>query len=356
MQELIHKKTKKLVFFGTGGTISGVSTDPNDALNYQAGVIGVRDLANSLGIDEQNTQFEAVFEQISQIDSKDMSFDVWRALLERLFHWSSDPDVQGFLITHGTDTLEETAFFLSAVLANQTALPTVVLTCAMRAATDPKADGPQNIRDSVAVLLNEAFRNAGVLVVCAGQIHAGACVQKVYTDRLNAFTSEPYPLLGDIVREGLLTEEYHAKQTHSQKTPRIQQLAKPLTSLDIISDQKLIWPTLEQVLQNKDWPWVEIIQNQVNSGAQTVEALLSYKTNKALRGIVLAGTGMGTASESLMQALTHAQSEQVMIWQSSRCAFAQLSVRRELGFYDFHGLSPVKARIALTLHLLALGR
>jgi L-asparaginase len=86
-----------------------------------------------------------------------------------------------------------------------------------------------------------------------------------------------------------------------------------------------------------------------------VQALLAYKANTVLRGIVMAGTGMGTASESLVQALKHAQSARVVVWQSSRCAFAQLSVRRELDFYDFHGLSPVKARIALTLHLLALG-
>ena len=125
-----------------------------------------------------------VAEQVAQIDSKDMGFDIWRHLALRCAHWLAQADVAGIVITHGTDTLEETAFFLQAVLAP--AKP-VVLTCAMRPATALAPDGPQNVLDAVAVAAAAGAR--GVVVVCAGTIHGAADVAKQHTYRLDAFSS-----------------------------------------------------------------------------------------------------------------------------------------------------------------------
>ena len=360
MQAPIQKKIKKVVFFGTGGTISALSEHSNDSLNYKVGEVSVSELVKGRGAksgtqSSENEQERAkkqepgegisqsspefIFEQLAQIDSKDMQFSIWVKLLERIHFWAQDPDLQGILITHGTDTLEETAFFLSAMMQeiDPKRMPTVVLTCAMRPASDAQADGPQNIKDSLSLILNEQWAHKGVLVVCAGEVHAGARIQKIYTDRVSAFSSLPKETLANIKNSLVLhTADYSG-------------------SLNEINSNLWSKPTLAQLSNEAHWPWVEIIQNYVQSGESTVQALLSYQpqTGNKIRGIVLAGTGMGSATESLIQALKLAQRSGVTVWQSSKCVFASLKVRDDLSFYDFHGLSPTKARIALILHLIA---
>ena len=136
---------KKIVVLATGGTITGTAASSHDSVGYTAAQLGVNDLLASVpgapGLD-------VVAEQVAQIDSKDMDFEVWRRLALRCAHWLAQPDVRGIVITHGTDTMEETAFFLQSVLAP--AKP-VVLTGAMRPSTSTDADGPHNLRDALAV-------------------------------------------------------------------------------------------------------------------------------------------------------------------------------------------------------------
>ncbi len=131
----------KIVVLATGGTLAGTAADPGDNIGYRAAQLGIDQLLEAIpalrGLPVQA-------EQVAQIDSKDMSFEIWRALALRCRHWLAQVDVAGLVITHGTDTLEETAFFLQSVLAP--AKP-VVLTAAMRPATALLADGPQNIVD-----------------------------------------------------------------------------------------------------------------------------------------------------------------------------------------------------------------
>ena len=338
MQVLKAKNLKKVVFFGTGGTISGLSGDSNDVLNYKAGLVGVGDLAQSaFAVGSQAQEFEPIYEQIAQIDSKDMVFSVWQKLLERLLHWSSDPQVEGFLITHGTDTIEETAFFLSLVTRQWSTLPTIALTCAMRPASAKDADGPQNLRDATALVLNPEWRRNGVVVVCAGQVHSGACIQKVFSDRLDAFSSLPNDPLGLI--EGGVAVKLNGAFKAENTTP----------------NACLKQATTEQVLSAKTWPWVEIVQNYANNTGAIVNALVGFVQPDAqtLAGLVIAGTGIGTVSEDLLEALQLAKQRGVLIWQSTRCAFANVKLKEGTDICDFHGLSPVKARIALILHLLA---
>ena len=173
--------SKKLVFLGTGGTIAGAATSADDNVGYTAAQVGIETLlAGMPGL----AAGMVVCEQVAQVDSKDMDFAVWSALAARVAHWVADEAVQAVVITHGTDTLEETAFFLHQLLR-----PTkpVVLTCAMRPATARTPDGPQNLLDAVAVAQDP--QATGVLVVCAGTVHGAVDVQKVHTYRLDAFDS-----------------------------------------------------------------------------------------------------------------------------------------------------------------------
>jgi len=152
-----------LLVLGTGGTIAGTASSASDNIGYTAA-------------------------QVAQVDSKDMRFDIWRTLARRVAHHLAQPQVAGVVITHGTDTLEETAYFLHAVLpAELVNAKPVVLTCAMRPASSLNPDGPQNLKDAVAVALSAGAH--GVVVVCAGTVHGALEVQKTHTYRLDAFSS-----------------------------------------------------------------------------------------------------------------------------------------------------------------------
>jgi L-asparaginase len=173
-------ESRRLVILGTGGTIAGRAARAGDNVGYVAGQVSVADLVAAVPA-LANVPLQV--EQVAQIDSKDMGLPVWQALVARLQVHVDDPRVAAVIVTHGTDTLEETAFVLQRVL--QPSKP-VVLTCAMRPASALVPDGPQNLADALAVV-REA--QAGVVVVCAGQVHAASEVAKVHTYRLDAFDS-----------------------------------------------------------------------------------------------------------------------------------------------------------------------
>ncbi len=124
---------RRIVVLGTGGTIAGRADSAQDNLGYRAAEVGVDDLLRGV---PRAHGLALVTEQVAQVDSKDMDFPVWLALAGRCAHWLGREDVAGIVITHGTDTMEETAFFLQSVLAP--ARP-VVLTGAMRPATSAAA-------------------------------------------------------------------------------------------------------------------------------------------------------------------------------------------------------------------------
>ncbi|MCY7317427.1 MAG: asparaginase, partial [Ramlibacter sp.] len=138
---------RKIVVLGTGGTLAGRSESSTDNLGYSAAQLGIEQLLAAIA---SLHGLPLASEQVAQVDSKDMDEALWSRLALRCAHWLAQDDVQGLVVTHGTDTLEETAYLLHALLAP--AKP-VVLTCAMRPATSLQADGPQNIVDAVTVAL-----------------------------------------------------------------------------------------------------------------------------------------------------------------------------------------------------------
>ena len=329
---------EEIVFLGMGGTIAGTAADAGDNVGYTAAQVGVAALLHAVpGLQALLGGCRASAEQVCQIDSKDLAHADWLALLAVVTRHLARPEVRALVVTHGTDTLEETAYFLSlAVPAGLLKDRPLVLTCAMRPASSLTPDGPGNMADATAVALHRAAR--GVLVVCAGKIHGAVQVQKVHPYRVDAFDSGEAGPLG-LVEEG-----------------RVRLLSA--------------WPQLDggpapvdmATLQNRPWPRVEIVTSHAGVSGAVVRALLQHVDGQdPLRGIVVAGTGNGTLHQDLEAALLAAQGMGVQVVRVSRCAYGQV-----VGAVDAAGgsstrpdrlvaypLSAVKARIALMLELAA---
>ena len=315
-----EKKSQQWVVLGTGGTIAGTAASASDHTGYTAGQLGVQALLEAVPGLQQGLQGDAlVCEQVAQLDSKDMDHATWQALARRCTHWLTQPEVGGIVITHGTDTLEETAWFLQLVL---TAHKPVVLTCAMRPATALMADGPQNLLDALAVVREPMAR--GVLAVCAGRIHGAREVQKVHPYRLDAFSSGDFGTRG-WVEQGAVRwadpGEWPAAHAHAQQV-----LTKAAT----------------------DWPWVEIVHSHAGADARLVQGLVAA----GVRGLVVAGTGNGTVHQQLLTALTDAQAQGVAVRLVSRCAEGQIVGQPVALQTAPRGLNAYKARISLMLDLM----
>ncbi len=227
-------------------------------------------------------------------------------------------------MTHGTDTLEETAWLLHALL--NPGKP-VVLTCAMRPATALAPDGPQNLLDAVAVAAHPGAR--GVLAVCAGVIHGALDVQKVHTYRLNAFSSGDAGPVG-YVEEGRLRMVRNWPEAPVHQAPA----------------------AIKKVVEQQDglgWPRVEIVMNYAGAGAGVVQALVA----DGVQGLVVAATGNGTLHHELESALLEAQAAGVRVVRATRCLEGRVLPRHGDAIADSQGLSPVKARVDLMLQLIA---
>lgn len=311
-----------IVILGTGGTIAGTGDDPDRSWRYQAAQLSVQQLVAAVP-DLAGLPIEVA--QVAQVDSKDMGWSVWQALGQALQHHLARPDVAGVVITHGTDTLEETAYLLHRLVDG--AKP-VVLTAAMRPATAPDADGPGNLLDAVQVVQKAAQRAlGGVVAVLHGRVWSGAHVRKAHSAQLDAFDGGGH---------------------------------MPLALLDAGGqwvDAAPAWPASGQmgweVLQSSP-PRVELIYSHADADGWLVDAALAHaRTQGPLHGLVLAGTGHGTLHHGLLEAVRRAATQGVRVWRSSRVARGGV-VSREGDEWPAGGeLTPPQARVALMLVLLS---
>ena len=308
---------EKIVVLGTGGTIAGTALRPDEHLAYTAAQLGVQVLIDAV---PQLRDVPLATEQVAQIDSKDMDEAVWQQLAARCRHWLAQPDVRGLVITHGTDTLEETAFLLREVLV---ADKPVVLTCAMRPASAFEPDGPRNLLDAVTIARTPGAR--GVVAVCAGVIHGALEVAKVHPSRLDAFSSGDEGPLGWV--EG--------GQLRLARDWPLSAPAGPASSHALA----------ERLAAAQRWPRIEIVMNHAGARGQLVESLVA----QGVDGLVVAATGNGTVSASLESALVAAQAQGVRVLRSTRCAFGQVLPHDGDRLPHSGGLSPVKARVRLLL-------
>jgi L-asparaginase len=316
------KKGKKIVVLATGGTIAGLASNISRPQQYQAGMVSVASLVSAISkdfIDRHQLNIES--EQVAQLDSKDMQESVWQALAKRLWHHLSQSEVDGVVITHGSDTLEETAYFLQAVF--QPSKP-VVLTCAMRPANATDADGPANLQDALLVAAHSDLH--GVLVACGGSVHAGHRVQKIQSHDLKPFVSLDGPLMR------LVAGKFH--------------FLRPAPS----AQYPWPMPTVKEVLQTEDWPRVELVLNHAGAQGENVRDML--QSSRPPKGLVVVGTGNGTVHQGLEKALKVAQSKGVRVIRTTRCALGQVEALPEDVLPSVPDMTAVQARVGLQLALL----
>lgn len=307
----------RVVVLATGGTIAGTSSSAASSARYQAATVPVERLLEAVPALAGVARVES--EQLAQIDSKDLSFSLWEALAARIAHWSAMPDVAGIVITHGTDTLEETGMFLH--LCAGLDLP-VVLTAAMRPSTSLSADGPLNLLDAVRVAASPEAAGKGVLVVVNQEIHSGRDAVKAHTSSVSAFVSPSWGPLG-IVQDDMVR--------FARQSPR---------------------PTAQEWPVPASWPKVEIVSSYAEPGRLVVDALVAG----GVEGLVVAAAGNGSVHQALSAALVDAAGAGVAVVRTSRTGSGFVTMpphpAPEAGVFVSAGeLNPYKARVALLLAL-----
>ena len=311
---------QKIVILGTGGTIAGTAASALDHTGYTAGQLGVADLLAGLPAAAMGGGADRLMvEQLAQLDSKDMGFELWVKLAQRVAHHLSLSEVQAVVITHGTDTIEETAYFLHALL-----MPSkpVVLTCAMRPATALVPDGPQNLMDALAVAASPGA--GGVSVVCAGAVFGAEDVQKIHPYRLNAFSAgDTGPIA--YVEEG-----------------RLRQLRPwPHASTGLLEGRAALLGRLADTR----WPRVEVVMSHAGADGWAVRALVEA----GVQGLVVSTTGNGMVHRDLEAALLVAMAQGVKVLRATRCTEGPIFEGANDALPAAPGLNSAKARIALML-------
>jgi len=312
----------KIMILATGGTIAGAQASTTEA-GYKSGTFSVDDLIKA--VPHLNDVADISGEQVANIGSQTMNHEVWLKLAARV-NAVLKGDTDGVVITHGTDTMEETAYFLSLVVKSD---KPVILVGSMRPATAISADGPANLYNAVALAANPEAKARGPLVVLNDEIHYAHEAQKTNSTQLDTFKS---PNRG---RAGVMNtgKAYFFSQNTTRHT----------TKSELSVDGKTV----------KDLPWVEVVYSYANFGRDTIDFLVS----KGVKGIVLAGVGDGNSTDAAIAGLADAAKKGVAVVRSSRTG-SGLVVRNvevdddKLGFIAAMELSPQKARILLMLGLL----
>jgi L-asparaginase/glutamin-(asparagin-)ase len=309
-----------VTILATGGTIAGAQPKPGEA-GYKAGSFSVESLIAAVPGMEKVAAVKG--EQIASIGSQDMNDAVWIKLARRVNELQKDPTVDGIVITHGTDTLEETGYFLTLVTQGD---KPVVLVGSMRPSTAISADGPINLYNAVLLAASPEAVGKGVLVAMNDQIHAGRDVSKSNTTLTDTFRTPELGMLG-YFQGG---KAYFYRQVVRKHTVD--------TEFDVSALNAL--------------PQVEIALAHANVGPVAVEAFVAA----GAKGIIHAGVGNGSLPAKVRPALSAARAKGVVIVRSSRVGQGILARNGEanddqLDFVVSDTLSPQKARILLMLAL-----
>lgn len=330
-----------VLILGTGGTIAGTGSDPARTWAYQAAQLSVAQLVDAV---PELSSIPLATQQVAQIDSKDMAWPVWQALAKALDAAMQDAAVEAVVVTHGTDTLEETACLLHHLHDGR---KPIVLTAAMRPATAPDADGPHNLRDAVRVAHAAACQGmGGVVAVMQGRVWAGMGVRKAHSHGLDAFDGGGAPPLAVLDDAGGMVSSAGVGAG----------VASPLIAWP--PGEALGWallfsspPRVEVVLSHADADgW--LVDAALRQSAEDASASEPHRRAQALRGLIVAATGHGTVNEGLEAALQRAQAQGVVVWRSSRVARGGVTPREGDVWPAAGTLTPAQARVALQLSLL----
>jgi L-asparaginase len=312
---------RNITILATGGTIAGAAATGTQS-GYTSGAVtidamvaavpDIRELANIKG------------EQISNVGSQDMSFDIMLKLAKRINQLLKTDAVDGIVVTHGTDTMEETAYFLNLVVKSD---KPVVMVGSMRPSTAVSADGPLNLYNAVGVAIDPRAKGRGVLVVMNDWIHAAHSLTKTSTTAIQTFMS---PLRGVVGVSAYGKNDFY-------NTPQWKHTTA--SEFDITNVDRL--PRVDIVFACADMP-ADLIAASVANGA---------------KGIVIAGVGNGNMNKASLDAAADAVKKGVVVVRSSRVVTGTVGRNvevndDEMGFIASDELNPQKSRILLSLALL----
>lgn len=312
----------RVLVLATGGTIAG-KADVRSAIGYDAGGVGGRELIE--GVPGIEALANISVEQVANIGSQNMNDAVWFALAHRIQHAFEAHEADAVVVTHGTDTMEETAFFLQHVVKSK---HPVILTGAMRPSTAISADGPANMYEAVKVATSPQAHGRGVMVVLNDTIHAARWVSKTSTTDLQTFQSVNAGPIGYV------------------DPASVRFLAPAPQGGELVFDVARMHDVL---------PRVEIIYGHSNMDARQIDNAV----RDGAKGIVLAGIGDGNASSNALAGLDRAVAKGVVVVRASRVGTGLVNRNVEVsddqhGYVASYDLNPQKARILLQL-LLATG-
>jgi len=314
-------KKPHIVILATGGTIAG-SAETQTQAGYTSGQVGVDVLIAA--VPQMQKLARITGEQVANVGSQDMNDAIWLKLAKRCNELLADPDVDGIVITHGTDTLEETAYFLDLVVHSK---KPVVMTAAMRPSTALSADGPLNIFNAVAVAADPDAVGRGVMVVANDDIHDARSITKTSTTDVQTFLSPERGLIG-VTLYGENNFFRYPYKLHTYKSEFSLDGVESLPRVDVIYITAGVSP--------------DMIDCAVANGA---------------KGIVTAGVGNGNMTADALKAVERAVKKGVVVVRSSRvtAGFTGRNVEikdDEIGTVASGDLNPAKARVLLKLVLL----
>src|SRR6476620_5089516 len=321
ISQMEAQKLPRIIILATGGTIAGAGTSA-DRAGYTAGKIPIEDLIGSIPTVKKVANITG--EQVASVGSQDMTIEVWKKLAVRANEIFAKNEADAIVVTHGTDTQEETAYFLDLVVPST--MP-VVLTGSMRPATAISADGPKNLYDAITVAIDPKSKGRGVLVSFNEGIFDGREVMKMSTTFTNAFGSP---------NTGPIGHAYDGKVEYYANAVRERNPASPVT-----------------ITANTKLPRVDIVYMYADAPPDMIDMLVSKKVD----GIVIAGVGNGNFNKAYMEAVKRAVAAGVIVCRASRTPSGRVLLHDEinddqLGTIVSDDLTPQKARILLMLGLM----
>ncbi len=315
----MKKAKSRIAILGTGGTIAGFIDSTIATTGYTAGAIDIDVLIKA--VPKIRDLADISWEQIANIDSSNMCDEIWLRLAKKIAKLFAE-GIDGVVITHGTDTMEETAYFLNLTIKSD---KPVVLVGAMRPSTAISADGPKNLYNAVALVANKEAKNKGVMVAINDKILSARGVVKTHSLNVDAFSSPDFGDLGYIV-DGKVFFYNNVTKAHAKNAPFD---VSKLTSL----------------------PKVDILYSYSNDGSGVAaKALFEHGT----KGIVVAGSGAGSIHKNQKDVLKELLKKGLKVVVSSRVVAGCVAVSdsdEKLGFISAEDLNPQKARVLLILAL-----
>ena len=317
----VAQNLPRVIILATGGTIAGQGTSATGA-GYTPGKLPIEDLLKN--IPSINNIANVKGEQIASVGSYDMTIPIWLKLAKRINEIFAKDEADGIVITHGTDTQEETAYFLSLTV---TPKKPVVITGSMRPATAISTDGPKNLYDAILVACDSQSISRGIILSFNETLFDGKNAVKINTTNVNAFNAPNTGAIGQVYDGRVMY--YHS------------------------TGHKIATNALFDISKLETLPKVEIAYMYVDASATAIEAFINYK----LDGLIIAGSGNGSFNKAFLKAVDTAVKKGIMVVRSSRVVsgrvtqFNQVFDDEKLGTIASDDLNPQKARILLMLAL-----